>query len=493
MVRALGQATARDVVALAALFALALGGLWLMHARALADSDRHFHFAVSRDTVERGRLTSIPQVEDIGWAQRFVDKEYLFHALTSVGWRLGERRGVEAVAWALALAVVGLLYAAARRFSEPGVAAALVAAFIVSPPFIYRLALLRPHVFAIAAVLLLVRALLGREDGDGTARRFGWPEALAFIAGVVFALGYHALYVPLAVLGVFALFDGKARWRAVLLGVVGLAVGTVVNPYFPDTLRITWMTLTIATSMPTSDTLGVELLPLEPGVLVTRYAVPFVLALVALGVTVRARREAGTRVRVAVVVLALGFWVLTLRSARAAEYAVPFSLVAAAAVVPLVRLRAAVGVLVGLAVVQVPFAVRFAEPDLLDGYTRHIEDAVAALPSEAAGQKVLNCSFTEGEVMLDLRPDVRFVDVLDPTFLALKDPVRHQLRRGLLKGQASDLRELVQERFGARYVICGYPPARALLDGDARFVRLRPPPGPPLPPGSGPYVYELRE
>lgn len=488
--RALASTTARDVVALTALFALALGGLSLMHARALADSDRHFHFAVSRDTVERGRLTAIPQVEDLGWGERFVDKEYLFHVLTSVGWRVGERRGVEAVAWALALLVVGVLYAVARRFSGPGVSAALVAAFVASPPFIYRLALLRPHLLAIAAVLLLVRALLGREPDDGA--KAGWPEALASLAGVLFALGYHALYVPLAVLGLFAVVDGRARWRAVAAGVLGLVVGTVGNPYFPDTLRITWMTLTIATALPASDTLGVEVLPLDPGTLVTRYAAPLLLTLAAVVVTVRARREPGTRLRVASVVLALGFWGLCLRSARAAEYAVPFSLVAAAAAVPLVRARGAVGVLVALVLVQVPLAVSFSRPDALDGYTRHIEDAVEALPAEASGQKVLNCSFTEGAVLWDLRPDVRFVDVLDPTFLALKDPLRHQLRRGLLKGQVGDLRELVEDRFGAAYVICGYPPARALLDVDPRFVRIRPPPGPPLPPGSGPYVYALR-
>lgn len=488
--RALASTTARDVVALAALVALALGGLSVMHARALADSDRHFHFALSRDTVERGRLTAIPQVEDLGWGERFVDKEYLFHVLTSVGWRVGARRGVEGVAWALALLVVAVLYAVARRSSGPGVSAALVAAFVASPPFIYRLALVRPHLLAIAAVLLLVRALLGREEDEGP--RLGWPEALALLAGLVFALGYHALYVPLAVLGLFALVDGKARWRAVAAGVLGLVVGTVANPYFPDTLRITWMTLTIATALPTSDTLGVEVLPLEPGTLLTRYAVPLALTVAALVAAVRARREPGTRVRMASVLLALGFWGLCLRSARAAEYAVPFSLVAAASVVPLVRTRLAVGVLVALAVVQVPLAVAFARPDALDGYTRHIEDAVAALPPGAAGQKVLNCSFTEGAVLWDLRPDVRFVDVLDPTFLALKDPLRHQLRRGLLKGQVGDLRELVQDRFGAAYVICGYPPARALLDADPRFVRLRPPPGPPLPPGSGPYVYALQ-
>ncbi|MEW6434890.1 MAG: hypothetical protein AB1730_25600 [Myxococcota bacterium] len=311
--RGLASTRAQDVVALVALAVLSLGGLRLMHERALADADRHFHFAVSRDAAQRGRLTVIPQVEDIGWAESFVDKEYLFHVLTAAGWRLGERRGVEAVAMGLALLVVGLLYAAARRFAGPGPSAVLVAAFVASPPFIYRLALLRPHLFAIAAVLLLVRALLGKE---APASRPGWPEVLGAGAGLVFALGYHAAYVPLAVLGVFLVVDARARWPVAAAALVGLAVGTVLNPYFPDTLRVTWMTLTIATALPSSDTLGVELLPLDVKTLVTRYTVPLALAGVAMVLAVRGRAAPGARLRFAVVALALGFWVLCGAGAR---------------------------------------------------------------------------------------------------------------------------------------------------------------------------------
>lgn len=481
---------ARDALALLCLWALTAAGLALMHERALADSDRHFHFAVSRDTAAQGRLTAIPQVQDIGWGTRFVDKEYLFHVLTTVGFRLGGRDGVQAVGWVLALAVVALLYAAARRFVGPGVATAAVLAFVACGSFLYRLALLRPHLWALATTVLLVLAVVARPARPSPGRA---PEALAAVAGVGFTLGYHALYVPLAVLAVLAAVGGRATWRPAGFGLLGLALGTVVNPYFPDTARITWMTLRIATSLPTSDTLGVELLPLPVGELLGRYAVPLGLTLAAGMVTVRDAESPSTRLRTALVALALCFWVLTLRSARAAEYAVPLSLVAVASVLPRVPVRQAVGVLLASAALQVPLTLARAQPDALDGYTRRIEDAVAALPPEAAGQKVLHCSFTEGAFLYDLRPDVRVVDVLDPTFLALADPVKHRLRRGLLQGQAGDLEALVRQGFGARYVLCGYPPARALLDVHPRFVRLRPPPGPPLPPGSGPYLYTLRD
>jgi hypothetical protein len=95
-------------------------------------------------------------------------------------------------------------------------------------------------------------------------------------------------------------------------------------------------------------------------------------------------------------------------------------------------------------------------------------------------------------VLLDRRPDVRFVDVLDPTYLERFDKDRHQARLLLIDGSARDVKAIVTETFGAQYVICGYPQAKRLLDDHPDFVRIRPPPGPPLPPGSGPSVYEVR-
>ena len=68
----------------------------------LGDPDRYYHFALSRDMVASGQvfLRSVPQVEDLGWGELFVDKEFLFHQLTALGYRIAGDGGVE---WATAL------------------------------------------------------------------------------------------------------------------------------------------------------------------------------------------------------------------------------------------------------------------------------------------------------------------------------------------------------------------------------------------------------
>jgi hypothetical protein len=466
-----------DLLAVALLLAAFSVGVWVYAERTPADPDRHFHFAVARAWAEHGLPRTIPQAEGIGWHTRFVDKEFLFHVATWLGWLVAERAGVLGVSALLGACVVLLSFLLARQFLSTAPAALVVAAVTACPMFLYRLSLVRPHLLAIAAVLLLVLGLV----------RTSWR--VTFAAGLVFALAYHALYVPLAALGLAFVVSGRAAWRSVGAGVAGLTLGTLVNPYFPGTLETTWMTLTIAASKPAGNTFGGELFPLEPKELFGNYRVPFALFVVTVALLVQSRAKEGLRGRLFLTGLAALFWALCFRSARASEYAIPLTGVAFAAVAPVLRDRVLVVGLTFTALLNVPLVRDSAKVTELDRYTLHIADSVDALPAAASGRKVLNCTFTEGEVMLDRRPDVRFVDVLDPTFLERFDNEKHLARLSLLEGTAHDVARVVDD-FGAQYVMCGYLKARRLLDDDPRFVRLRPPPGPPLPPGNGPYLYE---
>jgi hypothetical protein len=465
---------------LAVLLAGFAGGLWGYRERTPADPDRHFHFAVARAWATSGIPRTLPPVEGIGWHAAYVDKEFLFHVITWLGWEAAERTGVVVASALLGALVVGLLFALTRRTLPPLAAALVVAAVVSCPMLLYRLALVRPHLLAIATTLGLVLGLLRRD----------WRLTLA--AGVLFALAYHALYVPLAVLGAAGLVLGRPAWRPVGAGVGGLVLGTVVNPYFPATLETTWMTLTIAASKPEGSTFGGELFPVTFEELRTLYVVPALMAAASVALLVWRRRDPGLRDRLFLVGLAVLFWGLTARTARASEYAIPLTAAAFASVATALHVRWVMGAMALGVCLNAPLLQRSMQETQLDRYTKRIVDAVQALPAEAAGKKVLNCTFTEGEVLLDLRPDVRFVDVLDPTYLERFDRERHLARLRLIDGSVADLRGLVAETFGADYVICGYLPARSRLDQSPDFVRLRPPPGPPLPLGSGPYVYAVK-
>src|SRR5205807_469729 len=66
-------------------------------ADAALDPDRQYHLAISRDTVARGLLRTVPQVVGLDWDKAFEEKEFLYHQLTALGYRLGGEAGTDAV------------------------------------------------------------------------------------------------------------------------------------------------------------------------------------------------------------------------------------------------------------------------------------------------------------------------------------------------------------------------------------------------------------
>ncbi|HUB07975.1 MAG TPA: hypothetical protein VMB50_13275 [Myxococcales bacterium] len=473
----LGDALAAAAIALA----LLAGRAWLGPSTAL-DSDRHYHLAVSRAVPWTGHLRALPQAEDLGWATHYVDKEYLFHLITGWGYRLGGVAGVDRALWLLSLVAALGLYALCRTAAPPLVAALFtLGGALANETFLFRIQMLRPQVLAIGLFLWLCVALSGRR---------AWA---AGALGAAFALAYHALYVPAAAIGLFALAYRKERPAlvAAAAAVGGLGLGAVVHPDFPRNLAMTWIQASIGLGAKAGSGSGLAVLPVSTKELLLRFAGPIVLLLAAaLSPWWSPIADLLRRRRTALWTAAAGvFWGLACLSPRAAEYAVPLAAVAAAACFGDRPLLAAASACLALAL-NVPTFRGARDLSASERYALAVAPAVARLPPDAAGKKVLNCSFDEGSVLLDLRPDVRFVDALDSTLLARAAPALAAARARLEDGDVADPAALVGRTFGANYVLCGYPEAVALLDRDPRFVRFNPPPG-PVPAGPKHSLYAL--
>ncbi len=440
----------------------------------LQDPDRFFHLAVARAYVDEGLPRTLPQVAGLGWDQAFPDKEFLFHALMGAGWAVKGAAGALLVpALCAALAFAALVVAAARRL-HPGVALFVVAVVAFgNPDFLQRLLLVRPHTLAVLAYVVLLGGVLSRRPG------------IAFAAGLVFALAYHALYMPAAALAVAAALswrDGEMR-KLVALGAGGLALGALLNPYFPSQLAFMFEIVGIATRGASTADLpyGVEIFPLAGDVFLRRFA-PFLVVLAA-AVAHLARRGPMAAdaprddVPLLLVVSAL-FWVLALQSPRAAEYAVPTTCLLAAALGAREGWRAPLLLVVlGAALVlQGPRFISFARSRpataaVVDG-TRQ---ALAQIPPQARGSTttVLNCEWERGPQILFDRPDLRFVDALDPSLLVKRAPERAALREALLAGRAPDP-AAVAAAFDASWVLCQRLAPVEQMEQDPRFVRVFP-------------------
>jgi hypothetical protein len=96
-------------------------------------------------------------------------------------------------------------------------------------------------------------------------------------------------------------------------------------------------------------------------------------------------------------------------------------------------------------------------------YPRYVQ-LLAQVPVTVPGAKIFNCDWEAGAFILLARPDLRFVDVLEPAFLWQASPTRFQARRGLVAGAFGDPHAILRGAFQADYVLCASAPLIRQLD-----------------------------
>jgi hypothetical protein len=443
------------------------------------DPDRYYHLGLSRLISHQGLLRTLPQVEDLGWGRYFPDKEFLFHVLTgSADWINGSM-GVLLVVPLLGIGIAACLYAELSRVVRPLWAALFAAAVpLLTVRFLFRLTLLRPHMLAVLFFCLLLLAILRKR-----------PKLVA-LAAAGFALSYHAFYIVVLVAGVAWLFRrrlGPVGGNCWLWSLAGLAVGIVLNPYFPSNLVMSWLHLQLALGInppPGAD------IPMEmasrgwKGFLLVYGFVPA--SLIAAALAMKFRRvnnhpeTAGFETT--------GFWflfvltllltVLAFKSDRAMEYGVPAGIlmVGYCARVTGIKWWIPFNLALLLAchgyVARVFYLEYWSTPPKanFDLYA----EAISTLPADAAGKKVFNCEWWSGAYLLHERPDLRFVDMLDPAFLWRASPQKYLARLGLIKGAFHDPHAILRGAFKADYVLCASPALIRQMDSDAVHFRSLP-------------------
>lgn len=438
------------------------------------DPDLYYHVHISRLVAQHGVLHRVPQVAGLGWDRAFVDKEFLFHMLTGAGYAAANTQGLWAVMVLLTLAVLGALALLCVQAGGAWVAlwvCPLVA--VMTPDWLVRLMVLRPHQMGILFFVLLLAALLRRH------------AALAATSTMLFALAYHATFVPLVLLAV-ALVCGpmldRAFRRTAWAGVVGIVLGTVLNPYFPDnvTMGILHMQLAWHQDPVTQADIGLESVPEGAPVFLRMFGAHLVVLVAAAWWLGRPRlNAAGQRVDAEGRFLLLAhaaLWLMALRNPRASEYAVPVSAALACTCLHLAApprrtwlWLAGVVAAMQLARVRTVLWHGIPEPTEVQASLR----AARALPADAS-VRVFNCEWHRSPFVLAERPQARVIDVLEPTLLLHHNAALFHARLALRQGRLADPTAWVTGLFGATHVLCQAPAAIAALDADPEMLRVHP-------------------
>ncbi len=472
--RALGLALALGVLLSATLLA------WpKIIGAGSVDPDRHYHLAVSRQAVQGRNLfpQAVPQVQGIGWGEAFPEKEFLFHVLTTQAYRVAGPKGVEGLIPILMLALFSMLLAACARWISPLAAlGVLVAVVFTDSRFVHRVAMLRPHLLAVTFFVGLLASLI--------YRRLSWVAAFGFL----FAMAYHAIYVPLFALAAFAWLTGRAeprRSRFLLFGSLGVLAGVMLNPFFPGNvlmgIRHAQIALFEVGSAPLS--FGHELLPMASPQFFGIYGMAA--ALLVAGWIVLAYREPLSRVLEKtpdlawLSAVALVFFALATKNPRAIEFGTPALACAAAcllSILPRTPRRAFVAAgLATLVLARVPGAwadyAKTWSGSSLPLPQDELMESLAKVPAKSA--KIFNCEWDVTPYILDSRPKFSFVDILDPSFLYMANRDLHTQRESLREGRIVDPYALIRAA-GYDHVLCRAPDAIAQLERDPNFVRIFP-------------------
>jgi hypothetical protein len=450
----------------------------------LHDTDSYYHLAIGRAYAEQGQLHELPWVRFSLLSEGFGDKELLFHWFLAP-FALGDL-GTAGGRWALAVlnsAVAGALgtlsVAAIGRWGL--LAVPLV--WIGSLEFFGRVIRLRPELLAL---LLLLAALAAA----GT-RRYRVLGALSF----VFTLSYTAFHALLGLCGLWFLHQGWMRrrwdWSLLLYPTLGTGLALLLHPNFPHNLVI-WKVQSIDFFL-WKDRLDVgrEIAAgSSADLLIPNLGWLLGMAVLVLSSHAVATRRGDDPMADRSLVAAVVFAVLYLLGRRFSIYAVPFAtlallfelrrrgrtvssptclpgrghlpLVLTAALVLLVSAVPAGRQIVGMATAR-------------GGELEREEDwrlAASVLPDGAH----VAAPWGQGQLFLYFAPQARFLNVLDPVFMALPYPEIHARERSVFEAREPDTALAVAAELDSDYLLVSrfQAPPRLLrtLDRDPRWRLL---------------------
>lgn len=289
---------------------------------ALVGTDGYYHIRLAQIMSSQGLkpeftwlpLTILNQAE-------FYDHHFLYHValipFTFFDLALGAK-------WASvifpSLAFLGFWWVLQRQ-KVPYAALWALGLLVISEAFLYRMSMVRAQSLSL---LVLVLGLHWMFTG-----RYRWLAPLGFF----YVWLYNAFPLLLALAGIYTaakwLTEGKLVWQPVFYSGLGIGLGLLINPYFPENITFIYRHLLPKLTDATSIQVGNEWFPYRTGTLLGNSLLSlaaFASGALALGLS-KNRMSAVTATAFLTTVL---FAVMLFQSRRFIEYYPPFALMFAA-------------------------------------------------------------------------------------------------------------------------------------------------------------------
>lgn len=433
----------------------------------LADNDSYYH-------IKMGWLIHTQGIKpDFIWLPRtilnqtdYYDHHMLYHVyLALFTWRdpaldsgaalvVGAKIASVVLAAVTFVAVWWLLRAQRVRWA----AAWALGLFALSDIFLFRLSMVRAQTASLLVLMLALHWLL--------QRRYRMLLPLGF--GYVWLYNAFPLLLLLAGTYAFGVLLSKRRiaWPALIYPSVGIALGLVLNPYFPENIIFIIKHIGPKLGVATTE-IGAEWYPYDSWTLMKTAGLAYALGIAGLtGLVIQ--RRGFTQPQLITFGLYLVFGILTLNSKRFMEYFPAFALVFGALSLapvladwrnstPLVwrRARLAASTLLLLALLltltnarNAMLALNIIKPASLQ------RDAARWLNQNvAANTLIYNADWRQFPRLFFYNSSNRYLLGLDPTYLQLADANAYALYTAINAGKVAQPGTAIQQTFGATYLI----------------------------------------
>ena len=428
---------------------------------ALADNDGFYHLRMAALIRQYGlRVPFVWLPLSILNQAAFYDHHLLYHVYLALFAGGSDQATIVAAKWAsifMPAAAFVTIWWLLRGQRVRYAASWALGLFAVSEAFLYRMSMPRAQAASLLLLALGVHLLL--------QRKFVWLIPLGFFYVWLYNAFPLLLVLALVYAGAAFLIERQIEWRAAIYPGVGIALGLIINPYFPQNIAFIVNHL-----VPKLGELGIsvgnEWYPYDTWVLIENSG--FALAAFLIGVVALiGRAQKFDRVTLTTFALAVFFGLLTFKSRRFIEYFPAFALIFVALSVaqvanlraPVVDWRYKIGYPIGLlAILIVPLLITLIQARSTMANQSKPADTYAAASYWIArhaspGALIFQTDWDDFPRLFFYNPNNVYTIGLDPTYMQLYDPALYNEWVQITQGKAARLAAQIRSDFGGDYVI----------------------------------------
>lgn len=430
----------------------------------IIEQDGYFHFSISKMMLDNGILRTLPQIDNIGWSKFFTDKEFFFHLLTAFSYFVFGETGIKILMLCFGYFSIILVYNILRKLQISTTHAFLFALLLCTQyTFSYRLPVIRPHVFVIFLAIINLYGFLFRNI------------KVILISTFLFPLSYHLPIVVLINLTFSTIFL-KIKKKDVFFIVLAFIAGFIVHPNFPGNIDTAIMVYKAALNLfqiPAFDRPPEFTIPSAKFIWsFYLFVVVTLISLFKVDLTVIKNNQILKFISCLVFVWSILFYL----NFRSIEYLFPV-LVIFLALLSLHWNKKFVSytllLLNVLGFSNLYFSdFRVQTPNRYAEYDDKLNELSTFSNHQFNPSKIYNCSWADGQYILYVLPQWKFVDILTAEFLANYSLDLYTIKRHLFRGNLIDPYGPIKNVFHSDFVFCASGDLNIILENDPRFLKL---------------------